>query len=100
MRLSTPCWPSTFPRRPPGKPWAAGSTLSLAQIDALPAGTKVLVGYKSAGPVTARTPVFSLCGPKWNSPDTYYWTSAGGLVPGDRITERTIPKGAIVFFRK
>ena len=74
--------------------------MSLAEIAALPKDTKVLVGYKSAGPVTAKTPVFSLCGAKWNKPDTYYWTAAGGLVPGDRITERTIPKGAIVFFRK
>lgn len=85
---------------PPGRPYAAGSTLSLDAIAALPAGTKVLVDYRVAGPVTAKTPVFSLCGSKWNHPDTYYWTSGGGLVPGDRVTDRTIPKGALVFFRK
>ena len=85
---------------PPGRPYAAGSTLSLDAIAALPAGTKVLVDYRMAGPVTAKTPVFSLCGSKWNHPDTYYWTSGGGLVPGDRVTDRTIPKGALVFFRK
>lgn len=85
---------------PPGRPYAAGSTLSLADISALPSGTKVLVDYKSAGPITAKTPVFSVCGSKWNHPDTYYWTSAGGLVPGDQVTDRTIPKGALVFFRK
>ena len=85
---------------PPGRPYAAGSTLSLAEIAALPAGTKVLVDYRVAGPVTAKVPVFSLCGSKWNHPDTYYWTSAGGLVPGDQVTDRTIPKGALVFFRK
>ena len=85
---------------PPGRPYAAGSTLSLAGIAALPKGTKVLVDYKVAGPVTAKAPVFSLCGSKWNHPDTYYWTSAGGLVAGDQVTDRTIPKGALVFFRK
>ena len=84
----------------PGKPYAAGATLQLAEIAALPAGTKVLVDYRVAGPVTAKTPVFSLCGNKWNHPDTYYWTSAGGLVPGDQVTDRTIPKGALVFYRK
>ena len=84
----------------PGLPYAAGATLQLAEIASLPAGTKVLVDYRVAGPVTAKTPVFSLCGNKWNHPDTYYWTSAGGLVPGDRVTDRTIPKGALVFFRK
>ena len=84
----------------PGKPYAAGATLQLAEIAALPAGTKVLVDYRVAGPVTAKTPVFSLCGNKWNHPDTYYWTSAGGLVPGDQVTDRTIPKGALVFFRR
>ena len=84
----------------PGKPYAAGATLPLAEIAALPAGTKVLVDYRVAGPVTAKTPVFSLCGNKWNHSDTYYWTSAGGLVPGDQVTDRTISKGSLVFFRK
>ena len=84
----------------PGQPYAAGATLPLTEIASLPPGTKVLVDYRVAGPVTAKTPVFSLCGSKWNHPDTYYWTSAGGLVPGDQVTDRTIPKGALVFFRK
>ena len=84
----------------PGQPYAAGATLPLTEIAALPPGTKVLVDYRIAGPITAKTPISSLCGSKWNHPDTYYWTSAGGLVPGDQVTDRTIPKGALVFFRQ
>ena len=85
---------------PPGKDWARGSTLSLAQIDALPSGTKMLVGYKTGGPVSAKKPVFAICGLAWNHPDTYYWDPARRkVVSGDDIDEKNIPKGAVVFWR-
>ena len=85
---------------PPDADWSAGSALTLAKIEALPAGTKMLVGYKSGGPVSARRPVFSICGPAWNHPDTYYWDPARRrVVPGDDIDEKNIPKGAMVFWR-
>ena len=85
---------------PPGKDWAAGATLTLAQIEALPAGTKMLVGYKSGGPVSGKRPVFAICGPAWNHPDTYYWDPARRrVVSGDDIDEKNIPKGAMVFWR-
>ena len=84
---------------PPNADYRAGSTMSLAEIDSLPAGTRVLLGYKQGGPISAKLPVFSICGPRWNQEDTYYWTKGKGLVSGDEITERSIPSGARVFYR-
>lgn len=87
-----------FPER---KPYRAGATMSLGEIDALPSGTRMLVGYRVVGPVSPKRPVFSLCGVAWNRGDTYYWDPARRtLRPGDEITERTIPKGAMVFVRR
>jgi len=86
---------------PVGKNYRPGATMALSEIDALPSGTRMLVGYKAVGPVSPKRPVFSLCGVAWNRGDTYYWDPARRtLRPGDEITERTIPKGAMVFVRK
>ena len=86
---------------PPGGNWRPGATMSLSEIDALPAGTRMLVGYKAVGPVAPKRPVFALCGVAWNRGDTYYWDPARKtLKPGDEITERNIPKDAMVFVRK
>lgn len=83
----------------PGKTYVTGSTLTLAQANALAKKAKTLSGYKIAGTVKAGKPVFSLVGNAWNKPDTYYWTKTGGLVSGDKITDRTIPKNAVVFIK-
>ena len=86
---------------PPGKKYAAGSSMTLDAISALPAGTKVLVGYRVVGPVSGSRPVFSLCGTAWNHSDTYYWDPAAKtLTSGEDVSERNIPKGAMVFIRK
>ncbi len=86
---------------PAGKTYRPGATMSLLEIDALPAGTRMLVGYRVVGPVAAKRPVFALCGVAWNRGDTYYWDPARKtLKAGDEITERSIPKGAMVFVRK
>ena len=72
-----------------------------SEIESLPSGTRMLVGYKAVGPVSPKRPVFSLCGVAWNRGDTYYWDPARRtLRPGDEITERTIPTNAMVFVRK
>ncbi len=76
-----------------------GSTLTLAQIEALPTGTRMLVGYSVGGPVSPRLPVFTICNVKWNRPDTYYLDPNGTLTPGDQINERNIKAGSMVFFR-
>ena len=86
---------------PPGKKYAAGSSMTLAAISALPSGTKVLVGYRVVGPVSGSRPVFSLCGTAWNHSDTYYWDPAAKtLTSGEDVSERNIPKGAMVFIHK
>ena len=75
--------------------------MTLDAISALPAGTKVLVGYRVVGPVSGSRPVFSLCGTAWNHSDTYYWDPAAKtLTSGEDVSERNIPKGAMVFIRK
>lgn len=85
---------------PPGRPYRAGATMSLAEIDALRSGTRMLVGYRVAGPVSAKRPVFSLCGAAWNRGDTYYWDpDRKTFRAGDEVDERSIPRGAMVFFR-
>ena len=81
---------------PPKGSCIRGSTLSLDQINALPDGTRVLLGYRNAGTVSPKKPVFLICGPRWNKPDTWYWTN-GKLISGARIGEKNIPRGAVVF---
>ena len=89
---------TTFWFRPGGQ-WSAGSSLTLAQISALPKGTQVLVGYRNAGGVSSKRPLFAVCGTKWNKPDTYYLIR-GKLVSGDGIDEKAVPRGTQVFVRK
>ncbi|MBR1609620.1 MAG: N-acetylmuramoyl-L-alanine amidase [Kiritimatiellae bacterium] len=83
---------------PPDGSWSAGSSLPVAKTAALPAGTRVLVGYRHAGTVSAKKPVFSLCGPRWNKPDTYYYIR-GKLRSGSGMDEKSIPAGTPVFVR-
>ncbi len=77
-----------------------GSTLTAAEIAALPSGTKMLVGYSVGGPVSARLPVFDICSVKWNRPDTFYMDPSGKLIAGDQIDEKNIKPGAMVFYRQ
>ena len=75
-----------------------GSSLSLADIDKLPAGTKMLVGYSKGGPISSKLPVFEICSVRWDNPDTYYLDKSGNLTPGDQIKEKNIPIGSTVFY--
>ncbi len=81
---------------PPRGSWIRGSAMTLGQINSLPDGTRVLIGYRNAGTVSPKKPVFMICGPRWNNPDTWYWTD-GKLVSGARVDEKNIPRGAVVF---
>ncbi|MGI5869727.1 MAG: N-acetylmuramoyl-L-alanine amidase [Kiritimatiellia bacterium] len=83
-----------------GLRYKSGSSLKASEVAALPKGTKMLVGYSVGGPVSAKRPVFEICNVRWNRPDTYYLTADGKLTPGDKINEKSIPAGAIVFFRQ
>lgn len=78
-----------------------GSQQSLKELEELPDGTFVLVGYKVGGPISAKKPVFNICGLKWNMPDTYYFNSKKGtLTSGADIDEKNIPSGAYVFYQE
>jgi N-acetyl-anhydromuramyl-L-alanine amidase AmpD len=92
--------PSTF-YFPEKRGYRAGATMTLAEIDALPSGTRMLVGYRVVGPVSAKRPAGKLGGVAWDRGDTYYWDPARRtLKPGDEITAKTIPKDAMIFLRK
>ena len=91
---------TTFYVEPGAKTYRRGSDMTLEQVDALPGGTRVLVGYTLGGPIAARRRAFDICGVNWNLPETYYLTPRGDLAPGDSINERNIPVGSWVFYRK
>ena len=76
-----------------------GEQLSKADLGALPKGTRMLVGYTYGGKVTPERSAFDICGTKWNFPSTFYRLSDGSVQPGDTITERSIPRNAIVFYQ-
>ena len=92
--------PTTFYIEPGAKTYRKGSSMTQAQVDALPGGTRALVQYSVAGPISARNRVYDICGMRWNRSDTYYLTPTGNFIPGDAINEKAIPQGAMVFFRK
>jgi hypothetical protein len=89
---------TTFYLQPGVKKYLRGSELTNAQIDALPTGTRVLVGYSVGGPISAKRRIFDICGIRWNRPETYYLTPKGQLLTGNAINERAIPSGAWVFY--
>jgi len=77
-----------------------GAELSAAQIAALPAGTRVLVGFVHGGYITARRSAYDVCGPLWDAATTFYRLPDKRIVSGDRMDEGKIPKGAMVFFQR
>ncbi len=77
-----------------------GSDLTRAQVDTLPAGTRLLVGYVHGGYVTARRRAFDICGEKWNAPTTFYRFNDGRIVTGEQVTEGKIPPMTMLFFQR
>lgn len=75
-----------------------GSEMSREQVDGLPAGTRILVGYVHGGYVTAKRSAFDICGAKWNAPTTFYRFSDGRVLTGEQVTENGIPPMTMVFF--
>ena len=90
---------TTFYVEPGSKTYLQGSSLTMEKVLAFPGGTRVFVRYKVGGPVSARRPVYDICGTQWNRPETYYLTPKGEILPGNAVKERAIPKGAWVFYR-
>ncbi len=77
-----------------------GSELSQEQIDLLPEGTRILVGYIHGGYVRPNRSAFDICGAKWNTPSTFYRFSDGRVMAGDQIRESAIPPMTMVFFQR
>ncbi len=65
----------------------------------VPAKTLMLVGYTNGGYITSKRSAFDICGARWNEPCTYYRFADGSLKPGDRVSEKAIPRRTLVFFR-
>lgn len=83
---------------PSGKA-VSGAETTLEQIEALPHGTKVLVGYKRGGPINVGTKVYEICGSKWKAPDTYFLYPHGLLKPGSEMDDSKIPVDAYLFYK-
>jgi hypothetical protein len=65
----------------------------------LPAGTRMLVGFRHAGTVTPKRGADAICGKTWNSASTLYRKVDGTFVSGDRIARKEIATGTMVFRR-
>jgi N-acetylmuramoyl-L-alanine amidase len=77
-----------------------GKELSEEQVDALPNGTRMLVGYVHGGYVTARRSAFDIAGAKWNHISTFYRRPDGVIVTGDKLNEGSIVPMSMIFFQR
>ena len=73
-----------------------GNQLPQSVLDALPDGTKMLVGYIYGGFTMARRTARDICGPRWNYPSTFYRLPDGKIRSGDTV--KTVPDKTLVFF--
>jgi hypothetical protein len=70
------------------------------RLESLPSGTRVLVGYVSAGSVTRGQGPKRVAGNLWNRPSTYYRVPGGGIHTGAEVDPRQVPAGTLVFLRQ
>jgi len=89
---------STFYIPPDGK-YKSGDQHTAESLLKLPYGTKVLLGYAIGGPVLAQHTPSVICGNRWREPTTFYLIS-GTLTPGDKVDDKKIPAGTMLFFKK
>jgi hypothetical protein len=75
-----------------------GDQLTLAQIRALPASTRILVGYIFGGYISKNRSAYDICGAKWKHPSTYYKFPDGSIRTGNQINENSIPQKTLVLF--
>jgi len=77
-----------------------GDQLSSGQLNSVPDGTKILIGYTYGGHINSdRLPV-SIAGPSWNFPSTFYREPDGNVLSGAQIDESKIKPGTLIFFRE
>jgi len=77
----------------------AGDKLTDKTLAALPAGTRILVGYAKGGPVTSRNLPSKICPTRWDAPDTFYLFPGKPLRASGEIDMRRVPSGTLVFYR-
>ena len=76
-----------------------GSELDADTLAKLTPATKVFSGYKVGGPVTAKTPAFSICGPVWRDEGTQFLYPNGHLETGDKVDPKKIPQGTLILYK-
>ena len=84
--------PSNFPTFQPSNSPKGDPVRDLAMLKSLP-------GYIQGGPTTAELTPYKIAGKKWKSSDTYYYIN-GKIIRGDRIDEKRIVKGTLIFYKK
>ncbi len=84
--------------KPDGK-YGTGDELTKESAKKLPNGTKVLIGYQVGGPVGPQKGAMSICGAAWKKSTTYY-LSGSKFISGDKINERQIQSGTMIFWLK
>ena len=57
-----------------------------------------LPGYVKGGPVSAELSPYKIAGAAWKSPTTYYYLR-GRITPGDKIDEKSIESGTLIFYK-
>ncbi|MBD5780674.1 N-acetylmuramoyl-L-alanine amidase [Pelagicoccus sp. NFK12] len=78
----------------------SGVELSRDNLDTLPKGTRMLVGYVHGGVLSKGRSAYDVAGPKWNLASTFYRFPDGSIVSGKDIDEKNIPSKAMVFYPK
>ncbi len=83
----------------PNGAYHRGKGLTEKALAALPAGTKILVGYACGGKVSSRRLPAQICPTRWDAPDTFYRFPGRALQSAAEIDMRRVPPGTIVFYR-
>ena len=76
----------------------SGDQLSRGELDTLPKGTRLLVGYVHGGELSRRRNAFEVVGPHWNLASTFYRFPDGTIHSGADIDEKSIPNHSMVFY--
>ncbi len=90
---------NTFYITPSGA-FFSGSELTPERLAAFEEGTKVLSGYRKAGPLTAGTILWNLTGEAWNKPETYYLFPNGSVQSGDKVNAGKLPLNTMIFLQE
>ncbi len=83
----------------PNGEYGTGDKLTKESAAKLPNGTRVMIGYQMGGPVGPKKGAMSICGAAWKKPTTYY-LSGSKFISGDKINERQIQAGTMIFWLK